>query len=108
MNSSYLAVPGRGGASGGRPPVHCGRVSVIPAASLSLMLPQPPSVHAGSPTAAMMARWRMLTGICEASRSLGDGSASYSLKRQIGLSARRGYVNTSSLQRLMGWIDDTL
>ena len=26
MNSSYLAVPGRGGASGGRPPAHCGRV----------------------------------------------------------------------------------
>lgn len=24
IHASYLAVPGRGGASGGRPPAHCG------------------------------------------------------------------------------------
>jgi hypothetical protein len=51
-------------------------VSEIPAASLSLMLLHPPSAHAGSATATIMARWRMLIGICEASQSLGDGFAS--------------------------------
>src|SRR5436190_569098 len=73
MNSSYLAVPGRGGASGGRPPAQWGRVSVIPVASFSLMLLHPPSALAGSATATMMARWRMLIGICEAPQLLGDG-----------------------------------
>src|ERR1700681_1854530 len=76
MNSSYFAVPGRGGASAGRPPAHCGIASVIPAASFSLMLLHPPKPHAGSATATMVARWRMLIGICEASQSLGDGFAS--------------------------------
>src|SRR5258708_34452423 len=75
MNSSYLAVPGRGGASDGRPPAQCGRASEIPAASLSLRLLHPPSAHAGSATATIMAIWRMLMGICEASQSLGDGFA---------------------------------
>ena len=42
---------------------------MIPAESFSLMLLHPPSAHAGSATATMMARWRMLIGICEASQS---------------------------------------
>src|SRR5882757_4714385 len=75
MNSSYFAVPARGGASAGKPPAQCGRVSVIPDASLSLMLLHPPSAHAGSATATMMARWRMLVGIGEAPQLLGDGFA---------------------------------
>ncbi len=63
MNASYSAVPGRGGASRGKPPAHCGIASLTPAASFSLMVPQPPSPHAGSVTARTMARWRVRTGI---------------------------------------------
>ena len=40
------------------------------------MLLHPLKPHAGSATATMVARWRMLMGICEASQSLGDGFAS--------------------------------
>ena len=41
MNSWYFAVPGRGGASAGKPPSHCGMYSPIPSASFSSMVPQP-------------------------------------------------------------------
>jgi hypothetical protein len=40
------------------------------------MLLHPPSALAGSATATMMARWRMLMGIGEAPQLLGDGFAS--------------------------------
>ena len=46
MNSSYFAVPGRGGASAGMPPAQCGIASLTPAASFSLMVPQPLSPDA--------------------------------------------------------------
>jgi hypothetical protein len=67
MNSSYLTVPGRGGASAGRPPAQCGIASLIPAASFSLMVPQALTPHAGRTTATRRVNWRMVTGICGAS-----------------------------------------
>jgi hypothetical protein len=68
MNSSYLAVPGRGGASAGRPPAQCGIASLIPAASFSLMVPQALTPHAGRATATRTVNWRMVIGICGASQ----------------------------------------
>jgi hypothetical protein len=68
MNSSYFAVPGRGGASAGKPPAHCGIASVNPAASFSLMVPQAAAPHAISITATRRARWRGLMGICGVSQ----------------------------------------
>jgi hypothetical protein len=67
MNSSYFAVPGRGGASAGKPPAHWGIISPNPAASFSLMAPHALRPHARGATASRMARWRVLIGICEAS-----------------------------------------
>lgn len=46
--SSYFAVPGRGGASAGRPPAHFGIRSPIPADRCELMLPHPAKLHATS------------------------------------------------------------
>src|SRR4051794_32587766 len=48
MNSSYFALPGRGGASAGRPPAQCGRVSLMPAPRWAFMVPQPPKPQANS------------------------------------------------------------
>src|SRR5882757_1217919 len=48
MNSSYFALPGRGGASAGSPPAQCGRVSLMPAARFALMAPQPPKLQVNS------------------------------------------------------------
>src|SRR6201991_2071941 len=48
MNSSYFALPGRGGASAGRPPAQCGRVSLTLAARFALMVPQPPKPQVNS------------------------------------------------------------
>ena len=69
MNSSYLAVPGRGGASAGRPPAQCGIASLIPAASFSLMVPQALTPHAGRAMATRTVNWRMVIGICGASQT---------------------------------------
>src|SRR3954465_14384654 len=60
MNSSYCAVPGRGGASAGNPPAHCGTKSPKPAASFSLMLPQPPRPLERSATDQRATSWRGL------------------------------------------------
>src|ERR1700730_14560092 len=68
MNSSYLAVPGRGGASAGKPPAHCGIASEIPAASFSLMVPQALRAYADSVTAKRTASWRAVIIICGTSQ----------------------------------------
>src|SRR5260370_42381033 len=68
MNSSYLAVPGRGGASAGKPPAHCGIASLIPAASFSLMVPQALTPHAARATATRTVNWRAAIGIGGASQ----------------------------------------
>src|SRR5712671_5617274 len=64
MNSSYLVVPGRGGASAGKPPAHDGIRSLNPAARFSLMVPQAPRSQARSAMARTIAKWRMRIGIC--------------------------------------------
>src|SRR4051812_50219666 len=58
MNSSYFAVPGRGGASAGIPPAQTGIASLTPAASFSLMVPHPLSAKPASESAMIMAIWR--------------------------------------------------
>src|SRR4051794_12247095 len=69
MNSSYFAVPGRGGASPGIPPAQTGIASLTPAASFSLMPAQPLRPIAGSATANNAAIWRRVTGISSALQS---------------------------------------
>src|SRR6266568_3026768 len=64
LNSSYFAVPGRGGASAGKPPAHDGISSPNPAARFSLMVPQAPRSQARSATARTIAKWRVRIGIC--------------------------------------------
>ena len=61
--ASYCGVPRRGGASAGKPPAHCGRVSLTPAASFSLTDAQPPKAKPASASARIVAIWRALTGI---------------------------------------------
>ena len=63
MNSSYFAVPGRGGASAGKPPSHCGTKSPIPSARLSLTVPQAPRPHESSTSARRVVSGRELIGI---------------------------------------------
>jgi len=58
MNSSYFAVPGRGGASDGRPPAHAGMESAMPADIFSLIVPQPDSAPSKSAAASSIASWR--------------------------------------------------
>ena len=57
------AVPGRGGASAGRPPTNAGMESLTPAASFSLMVPQPLKRQPARATVAIMAIWRALVSI---------------------------------------------
>src|SRR5258708_39331727 len=58
MNSSYFAVPGRGGASGGKPPAHCGMYSPIPSASFALMLAHPLRAKPAIKIATIVEIWR--------------------------------------------------
>src|SRR5258708_37831469 len=58
MYSSYLGVPGRGGASDGRPPAQVGMMSAVPAASFSLIVPHPLKAKPASESATMVAIWR--------------------------------------------------
>jgi hypothetical protein len=57
MNSSYFSVPGRGGASDGKPPAHCGITSLNPEARYPLIVPHPQSPLAMNATAAKTASW---------------------------------------------------
>ena len=59
MYSSYLAVPGRGGASEGRPPAQAGMMSAVPPASFSLIVPHPLKAKPASESAKIMAIWRV-------------------------------------------------
>jgi len=63
MYSSYFAVPGRGGASAGMPPIHAGMASLTPAETFSLMVPQPVSPLPAKATARIVAMWRALVVI---------------------------------------------
>src|SRR5262245_1971066 len=63
MNSSYFAVPGRGGASAGRPPIAAGMASLTPAAVFSLMDPQPARPLPVRATVTRKMIWRTLAGI---------------------------------------------
>src|SRR5688500_1546586 len=63
MYSSYFAVPGRGGASAGRPPTAAGMASLAPAASLSLLVPQPARPQPARATVMIVTIWRALVGI---------------------------------------------
>ena len=63
QNLSYFAVPGRGGASAGTPPAQAGMASLTPAASFSLMVPQPLRAQPASATARIVTIWRALIGI---------------------------------------------
>src|SRR5260370_40093012 len=58
MNSSYFAVPGRGGASAGRPPAHAGMASLTPPESFSLIVPHPLKAPPASESAMIVAIWR--------------------------------------------------
>src|SRR6266853_5657252 len=92
MNSSYLAVPGRGGASAGRPPAHAGMASLTPAASFSLMVPHPLKAKPASESVASVAIWR-------ARISIGDNLQSRPLRMMdLGPSGGPGFANpTASL-----------
>src|ERR1700676_356467 len=63
MNSSYFAVPGRGGASGGRPPAHCGMYSPNPSASFALIVPHPLTAKPAIKIATIVGIWRARIGI---------------------------------------------
>jgi hypothetical protein len=63
MNSSYLAVPGRGGASAGKPPAHCGMYSPIPSASFALIVPHPLKAKPAIKIATIVEIWRARFGI---------------------------------------------
>jgi hypothetical protein len=63
MYSSYFAVPGRGGASAGIPPIAAGIASLTPAAIFSLIDPQPLRPQPARATVTMARIWRALVGI---------------------------------------------
>src|SRR5437879_11502793 len=63
MYSSYFAVPGRGGASAGIPPIAAGIESLTPAASFSLIVPQPAKPQPARATVTIVTIWRALVGI---------------------------------------------
>src|SRR5450755_2723762 len=73
MNSSYFAVPGRGGTSAGIPPAHCGTYSPMPEASFSLIDAQPARLHATVVAAARAATRRKRTVICKRMSLCRDG-----------------------------------
>ena len=68
MYSSYCAVPGRGGASGGNPPAQAGIRSAMPPARKELIEPQPPrqgaismsTIRTGTRRVTSMAQDRLL------------------------------------------------
>ena len=63
MYSSYFAVPGRGGASAGIPPIAAGMASLTPAAIFSLIVPQPLTPQPARATVRIVTIWRALVGI---------------------------------------------
>src|SRR5947208_6352096 len=69
MYSSYFAVPGRGGASAGMPPIAAGMASLIPPASFSLIVPQPLTPQPARATVTIVTIWRALVGIGSRLRS---------------------------------------